>query len=412
MTRRRQARLLVATNVPFGFAAMPEFNLWITIITIAVVMGVMLTTCAYLIFLERKIAAWMQDRIGPNRVGPWGLLQSLADGLKFLLKEEIIPDYVDRVLFILAPAVATMTALVAFAVVPFGPTKETGSVGSYEFIIAPGIDIGIVFVFAVSSLNVYGVVLGGWASNNKYSFLGSLRSSAQLVSYEIPMGMSVLGVILMTGSLNLEKIVKVQAESGFLGWNVWIQPLAFLLFLVSVLAECNRMPFDLAEAEQELIGGYHTEYSALKLALFFIGEYTHVVTTSFLLVILFFGGWHFPWLAEPGPGTLGAVVVKVVVFALKMGVFIVGYMLIRWTIPRFRFDQLMGLAWKVMIPLAILNLVCVMIVEQMEWSRWLLLPASLVLLVAAAVIADYWPEPPPRRLTVTRGHERMEAMVR
>jgi NADH-quinone oxidoreductase subunit H len=391
---------------------MPEFDFLITVITIAVVLGVVLTTCAFLIYVERKICAYMQDRIGPNRVGPWGLLQSAADGLKFIFKEDIIPAYVDRLFYLVAPAISVGTALFAFAVVPFGPTTTPGHPEHYQFVIAPGIDIGIVFVFAIGSLNVYGIVLGGWASNNKYSFLGALRSSAQMISYEIPMGLSILGVVLMAGSLNLERIIAVQAEGGILGWNIWVQPLAFLLFFASVLAECNRLPFDLAEAEQELIGGYHTEYSALKFGLFFIGEYTHVITTSFLLVIMFFGGWHCPWLAEPAAGGLGTRAAKVIVFAIKMGAFILFYMLIRWTIPRFRFDQLMALAWKVMIPLTLLNLVCVMIVKQYELNPWLLLPASLGLLVGAALIAGHWPQPPGRAIVVTRGHERLRALVR
>ena len=243
----------------------PEFNLLYTVITMVVALGAILGICAYLILLERKICAWMQDRIGPNRVGPFGLLQPIADGLKFLLKEDIIPDQVDKLLYLLAPAVAVATALMAFAVVPFAATNVAGvgEQSSYQFVIAPGVDIGIVFIFAVGSLNVYGVVLGGWASNSKYSFLGSLRSSAQLISYEIPMAASILGVVLLTGSLNLEEIIGHQAKEGLLGWNIWRQPLAFLLFLISVLAECNRMPFDLPEAEQELVGGYHTEYKRL-----------------------------------------------------------------------------------------------------------------------------------------------------
>jgi NADH-quinone oxidoreductase subunit H len=373
-------------------------------------MGVMLTVCAYLIFVERKVSAWVQDRIGPNRVGPWGLLQSLADGLKFLLKEDIIPDHVDKLFFMLAPAIAVTTALLAFAVVPFGSTYP-GNPSSHQFVIAPGVDIGIVFVFAVTSLTVYAIILGGWSSNSKYSLLGALRSSAQLVSYEIPMGTSILGVVLLTGSLNLEHIIDHQANPtwlfserpegwwawlGIFGWNVWYQPLAFLLFLTSVLAECNRLPFDLPEAEQELVGGYHTEYSALKFGMFFLGEYTHVVTTSFLVVILFFGGWQFPWIAESGQAGIAAIILKFVVFLLKVGVCIVFYMLIRWTIPRFRFDQLMAIAWKVMIPLSILNLVAVMIVEQLHINVWTLLPLSLAILLGAAVAAGYWPKEPAR----------------
>jgi NADH-quinone oxidoreductase subunit H len=387
---------------------MPHFTFWITIVTIMVVMGAMLTICAYLIYVERKIAAWVQDRLGPNRVGPFGLLQPLADGLKFLFKEDIIPDRVDKLLYVLAPAVAVITALLAFAVVPFGPTT-TAQEPSYQFVIAPGVDIGIVFVFAVTSLTVYAIILGGWASNSKYSFLGALRSSAQLISYEIPMGMSILGVVLLAGSLNLEQIIDQQARGGIFAWNIWYQPLAFLLFLTSVLAECNRLPFDLPEAEQELIGGYHTEYSALKFGLFFVGEYTHVVTTSFLLVILFFGGWDFPGITLVSG--LAGMVLKLIVFLLKMSSFILFYMLIRWTLPRFRFDQLMGLAWKVMIPLALVNLVCVMVVKQLDWHPLWLLPVSLILILASAVLAASWPQGPERLLVVTRGHEQVETAV-
>lgn len=399
---------------------MPDFSLWITIVTIIVVMGAMLTICAYLIYIERKIAAWVQDRIGPNRVGPFGLLQPLADGLKLFLKEDIIPDHVDKLLYLLAPSIGVITALLAFAVVPFGPTMAPPPPGasseviqryqnSYQFVIAPGVNIGLVFIFAVTSLTVYAIILAGWASNSKYSFLGALRSSAQLISYEIPMGLSVLGVVLLAGSLNLEEIIDRQARGGFWAWNIWYQPLAFLLFLASVLAECNRLPFDLPEAEQELIGGYHTEYSALKFVLFFLGEYAHVVTTSLLLVILFFGGWDFP--GVPLNGGLGITILKLVIFLLKMSTFIVFYMLIRWTLPRFRFDQLMGLAWKVMIPLALANLVCVMVVKQLEVPPLWLLPVSLILLVGTAVLAGAWPQGTQRVLVVTRGHERIETAV-
>jgi NADH-quinone oxidoreductase subunit H len=392
---------------------MPEFNLLYTLITIVVMMGVLQGTCAYLILVERKVCAWMQDRIGPNRVGPYGLLQPIADGLKFLLKEDIIPNYVDKFLYLLAPTVSVGTALLAFAVVPFGATNYPGMAqpSSYQFVIAPGIDIGILFVFAVGSLNVYGVVLGGWASNNKFSFLGSVRSSAQLISYEIPMGMSILGIVLVTGSLNLEQIIGRQAVYGFFGWNIWYQPLAFVLFLTSVLAECNRVPFDLAEAEQELVGGYHTEYSALKFGLFFLGEYIHVITTSFLLTILFLGGWQFPWIAEADSTGMAAVILKLIVFAVKMFGFIILYMLIRWTIPRFRFDQLMRLAWQVMLPLSLLNLVAVAVVKQLDWSEWLLLPISLVLLVGFAFLAGFWPQQPRRVLLTAEGRKPVELRV-
>lgn len=361
-------------------------NVWIILATIVGFLAVVLGMCAYLILVERKIAAWMQDRIGPNRVGPLGLLQPIADGLKFLFKEEVIPSHVDKLFFLLAPTIAIMTSLMAAAVVPFGPTSPDDP-EKYQFVIAPGIDIGILFTFAVGSLAVYAIVLGGWSSNNKYSLLGALRSSAQLISYEIPLGMSVVGVVLVSGSLNLERVIQHQVE---MGWNILFQPLAFLLFLIAVMAECNRMPFDLPEAEQELVGGYHTEYSALKFGMFFLGEYTHVITTSLLLSVVFLGGWHFPWIATAESGWLP----KFIVMMLKLGFFIIVYMVIRWTIPRFRFDQLMALAWKRLIPLGLANLVGVMIVKEMGWSEWWLLPTSLVLLAGMVWVAALPSEEP------------------
>lgn len=397
---------------------MHAFNPLYTVLTIIVIMGVLQGTCAYLIYVERKLCAYMQDRIGPNRVGPLGLLQPLADGLKFLFKEDIIPAQVDKLLFMAAPAIAIATATLAFVVVPFGRTvaapvppapnaapeavqayEQAQAVyqNSYQFVIAPGVDIGIVLIFAVTSLTVYAIILGGWASNSKYSFIGGLRSSAQLVSYEIPMGMSVLGIALLAGSLNLERIIDRQVQDG---WYIFYQPLAFLIFLTAAFAECNRLPFDLPEAEQELVGGYHTEYSALKFGLFFLGEYTHLITTSFLLAILFFGGWHFPWLTAAG---YGGVVLKLVILGVKMVGFILFYMLVRWTIPRFRFDQLMALAWKVLIPLSLLNVLCVMVVRQLHWSYWALLGMSLVLFVGAGMFGlQRTPPTGPSRLATRR----------
>jgi NADH-quinone oxidoreductase subunit H len=278
---------------------------------------------------------------------------------------------------------------------------------SIQFVIAPHLDIGIVFVFAVSSLAVYGIVLGGWSSNNKYSFLGSLRSSAQLISYEIPLGMATLGVMLLAGSLNMERMI---ADQAYHGWNFFWQPAAGLLFITSVFAECNRLPFDLPEAEQELVGGYHTEYSAMKFALFFLGEYTHMITTSFLVVTLFFGGWHLPWIATPEQSGIGVTVLKVAIFGGKMILFVVFYMLIRWTLPRFRFDQLMGLAWKVMMPLALINLLCVVLVKYLHWDqswqgRAALLPASLVLMIGAAYLTVLLPRKREGKKIYFRGHE-------
>ncbi len=378
---------------------------WIhAIIAIVIVLGGVLGTCAYLIWIERKIAARVQDRIGPNRVGPFGLLQPIADGLKFVLKEEVIPAEADKVLFVVAPTISVFTTLLAFAVVPFGP--QPSDPRGFPFGIAPSLDIGILFIFAVTSLAVYGVILGGWSSNNKYSALGSLRSSAQIVSYEVPLGLSVLGVGLLTGSFNLETVIARQA-TGFFDWNIWFQPLACLIFFASALAESNRLPFDLPECEQELVGGYHTEYSALKFAMFFLAEYTHVITVSFLTAILFFGGWHFPWIAEAASAYAGATAVKILVLLAKVGAIISFIMLIRWTLPRFRFDQLMGLTWKVFIPLCLANLLGMMIVKQYSLSRWWMLPFSIALVIAATgtslFLRQFTPVPTSNARTLSRG---------
>jgi NADH-quinone oxidoreductase subunit H len=383
---------------------MPSFDLLTTAIVIAGLFGFVMSVCGYLTLAERKVSAWMQDRIGPNRVGPAGLLQPLADGGKFFLKEEVVPKHVDRVFYVLAPMIAVGTALLAFAVVPFGPTAAPpdpvpagpGAVekfdaaqkdyaGKFSLMLAPGLDVGMLYTFAIGSLAVYGVILAGWSANNKYSLLGSLRSSAQIISYEIPLGMAVLGVVLMAGSLNLEKIIAWQQGLGW--WAVAIQPLAFLLFLTSVAAECSRLPFDLPEAEQELVGGYHTEYSSMKLAFMLLAEYVHMVTVCFLTAVVFWGGWTLFGLENITTDPLWAGVVRALILGAKMGAFALFFLLVRWTIPRFRFDQLMNLAWKVMMPLALLNLLCVMAVKQLGWPTWVLTAASLVLFVGAGALS-------------------------
>ncbi len=366
-------------------------------ITIAVVIGAVLGACSYLILLERKLSAWMQDRIGPNRVGPMGLLQPIADGAKFLLKEDVIPDHVNKFLYLFAPCIAVMTTLLAMAVVPFGPVSTEP--GTFPFIIAPGIDLGMVFIFAVGSLSVYAVILGGWASNNKYSALGSLRASAQVISYEIPLGMSIVGLALLNHTLSVEKLQMLQAEGGFASWNIWYQPVAALIFFVAALAESNRLPFDLSECEQELIGGFHTEYSAMKFAMFFLAEYTHVITVSLLTSILFFGGWHFPWIAEVSSPWF----MKVGVLLLKALLVIVLIQMLRWTIPRFRFDQLMGLTWKVLIPMSLVNIILVMCVLEFEISRIWLLPGSLAVFAAAGLISTQG-SLPTRKLVAAPAH--------
>ena len=322
------------------------------VIKILIVTAFIQLAVAYLILLERKVAAYIQQRIGPNRAGWHGILQPIADGVKFLLKEDFVPEGANKFLHALAPAIAMVTAVLAFAVVPFGPT-DPDNPDAPQFVIAPGIDVGLLYIFSVSSLAVYAIVLGGWASNNKYSFLGGLRSAAQVISYEIPLGLGVLGVVLLARSLNLEQIIAAQADRV---WYVFYQPLGLLIFLTAAFAETNRAPFDLPECEQELVGGYHTEYSGMKFALFFLGEYTHIITVSYLTTILFFGGWDLPFVISAQDQGFLAGLLKVLVLLIKAFCMILFMMWVRWTLPRFRFDQLMRLAWKALIPLGLLNL--------------------------------------------------------
>src|SRR3954464_13032009 len=299
--------------------------IWVVIgilLKILVVVSLAMGTVAYLIWVERKVAAYAQDRIGPNRAGkelgiPFGLLQPLADGAKMVLKEDVIPGYVAKPLYVLAPLIAIVAAMLGFAVVPFGPV---GPDQIMNFQLAPNVNIGILFVFAIGSLAVYGIILAGWASNNKYAFIGALRSSAQLISYEIPLGMSILGMVLIAGSLDLNQIVNWQDRRV---WGVVVQPIGFLLFLVSAFAETNRLPFDLPESEQELVGGFHTEYSAMKFGMFFLGEYLHVITVSFLTVILFFGGWDLPFVLDQGQEGWLPALAKVAVVCGKVGFMII-----------------------------------------------------------------------------------------
>jgi NADH-quinone oxidoreductase subunit H len=382
-------------------------TLWATVwmivgilVKIGLVVGILQGAVAYLILAERKVAAWVQDRVGPNRVGPWGLLQPVADGGKMFLKEDVIPSHVDRVFFVLAPIVAFSTALMAIAVVPVGPTtpppdpqltvaafaeKQAEYQSQFSFAIQPGLDIGLLYVFAIGSLAVYGVILAGWSANNKYSLLGAMRSSAQIISYEIPLGMAVLGVFLIVGSLNLERIAAWQEQHVW--WLVAFQPLAALLFLVSAYAEGNRLPFDLPEAEQELVGGFHTEYSSMKLGLLLMTEFIHLITAGFIMSILFLGGWSLFGLENVVTDPTGNAAVKAVILIGKMFLYCVFALVVRWTIPRFRFDQLMNLAWKVMIPLGLANVVCVVFVLQFGWPLPVLTALSVVLFLVAGVLA-------------------------
>lgn len=305
-----------------------------------------------MIYAERRISAFIQHRLGPNRVGPKGLFQPLADGLKFLMKEDIIPTAVNKPLYLLAPAMLLIPAFMTFAVIPFGSSLTL--FGRQISLQVANINIGVLYILALTSIGVYGIVLAGWSSNSKYPLLGGLRSSAQLISYELAMGLAIVAIVLMTGSLNLNDIISSQ-QGHLFSWYIFKQPVAFMIFLIAVYAETNRLPFDLTEAEQELVGGYHTEYSSMKFAMFFMAEYANMITAAALTVTLFFGGWDIPFVDEAGMGNWGALL-SGIAFILKTAFFLFLYIWVRWTFPRFRYDQLMNLGWKVMLPLALLNI--------------------------------------------------------
>ncbi|MBP7274402.1 MAG: NADH-quinone oxidoreductase subunit NuoH [Saprospiraceae bacterium] len=322
-------------------------------VLILIVFTITLVIAMYSTYGERKIAAFLQDRIGPNRAGPFGILQPLADGGKMFFKEEFIPTASERFLFIAGPGIAMFTALMTGAVIPWSIPFE--AFGRTIVPQAADINIGILYVVGFLSIGVYGIMIGGWASNNKYSLFGAIRASSQMISYELAMGLSIIIVVMMTGSLSLKDIAA--SQSG-LNWNVFYQPLAFLIFFVCALAECNRAPFDLPECETELIGGYHTEYSSMKLGFYLFAEYINMFISSAIISTLFFGGYNYPGmesLVASGSTTLAAVLGIVVLFA-KIFFFIFVFMWIRWTLPRFRYDQLMHLGWKILIPLAIINM--------------------------------------------------------
>jgi NADH-quinone oxidoreductase subunit H len=319
---------------------------WVMILKTLVIYAGVITLAAGMTLAERKVSAWIQWRIGPNRVGPWGTLQPLADGVKFIFKEELIPAGANPLLFRLAPILAAAPAMMAIAVIPFA--GEVTLFGVRTTLSIADFPISALYVVAVSGIGVYGVILGGWSSNSKYSLLGGLRASAQMVSYELALILAILAVVVVTGSLDLRAIVADQA-GGIHEWNVWRQPLAFLLFVIATFAETNRHPFDFAECEPELVGGFHTEYSSMKFALFFIGEYVAMIVMASMTATLFLGGPEVPfWPAAPWYLQLGA-------FLAKTGLFLFLFLWVRWTLPRFRFDQLMRLGWKVMLPLALAN---------------------------------------------------------
>jgi NADH-quinone oxidoreductase subunit H len=330
----------------------------LSIAKIIVVLLVLLTCVAYTVLLERKVVGRIQNRFGPSRVGPFGLLQPLADGLKLFLKEDIMPASVYRPLYILAPVIALACALLSIAVIPFGANIQFHGVDMFQI---SDLNIGLLVILGVTSVGVYGIALSGWASNNKYSLLGSLRSAAQMVSYELALGLSLIGVVLRAGSLRLRDIVDVQSTHGILSWNVFggFQIVAFFIYLISAYAETNRAPFDLVEAESELTGGYHTEYSSMKFAMFFMAEYANMITVGCVATLLFFGGWSSPFgnlLPTPHWIVIQALL-PVFWFVLKVFFFVFLYIWVRGTTPRFRYDQLMGFGWKFLVPLAIANII-------------------------------------------------------
>ena len=337
--------------------------IWIYIVAAviksAIVLLVLLTAVAYTVWLERKVVGHMQNRWGPTRVGPFGLLQPAADGIKFLFKEDLTPPHVYKPLFLAAPLIAVIFALTSIAMIPFG---NAITIGKYSFPLQiTDVNTGLLVILGVTSIGVYGVALAGWSSNNKYSLLGGLRASAQMVSYEISLGLSLVGVLILSGSFSLRDIVNAQGGT-FLGfiprWNIFVQPVAFFCYLMAAYAETNRIPFDLPEAETELVAGYHTEYSAMKFAMFFMAEYANMITVACLATLLFLGGWHGPIF---GPPILQAIL-PVFWFGAKIFAFLFLYIWVRGTLPRFRYDQLMAFGWKFLLPLALANLIVTAIV--------------------------------------------------
>ena len=366
-----------------------------SLIKIVVVVHLLLIGVMAMILAERKVSGWIQDRHGPNRVGPWGILQPVADGIKFLLKEDLIPDHVDKPIYLLAPAIILVPALVTCGVVPFGGSI---TISGYEIPLQiADINIGILYVLAITSLGVYGVVLGAWASNNKYSLLGGLRSSAQMISYELALGLSIIGVLMLSGSLSLREIA-IQQGSYPWTWNFLIHFPAFLVFTTAAFAETNRLPFDLAEAEQELVGGYHTEYSSMKFAMYFMAEYMHMIVGSAVAVSLFLGGWHFFGLETVG-GPFWSGVISFGIFFAKTAFFLFVFIWVRWTLPRFRYDQLMNLGWKFLLPIALTAIVVTATVWAFTQSKVLVgilnVVAAFIAVAIVSTISAMTREPEP-----------------
>lgn len=340
-------------------------------VVILVVFAITMLMAMYSTWAERKVAAFLQDRIGPNRAGPFGLFQPLADGLKLFAKEEFSPNTPNKFLFLVGPGIAMGTALMTSAVIPWGDKFHL--FGRDILLQATDIDVAILYVFGIVSVGVYGIMIGGWASNNKFSLIGAVRAASQMVSYEVAMGLSVVALLMMTGTLSLKEISVQQAG---MNWNVFYQPLSFLIFLICAFAETNRTPFDLPECETELIGGYHTEYSSMKMGFYLFAEYANMFISSTILAVLFFGGYNYPgmsWIVEHW-GVNIANVLGIIALFIKLCGFIFFYMWVRWTIPRFRYDQLMHLGWRILIPLSIFNIIITGIVllrvEIMAYFGW------------------------------------------
>jgi len=338
------------------------------VLIISVVSG-SLVIAMYSTYMERKVAAVLQDRKGPNRAGPFGLLQPLADGLKLFFKEEIIPNFSSKFLFILGPCLAMLTAMMIGAVIPWG--NKVHMFGRDISLQIADINIGVLYIFGVVSMGVYGIMIGGWASNNKFSLLGALRAASQIISYELAMGIALIALLMVTGTLSLKEMVGGQMDHW---WNIFKQPLGFLIFLVCAFAECNRTPFDLAEAENELVGGYHTEYSSMKLGFYLFAEYINMFLSSAVMVSLYFGGYDIPFvndvqLAE-NIGTNWAAILQGLCLFGKIAFFLFLFMWVRWTIPRFRYDQLMNLGWKILIPLALFNMLVTGALILLKQNNW------------------------------------------
>lgn len=356
------------------------FPIIVLFIAATIAFGAVLGVVAYTVLAERKVLGWIQGRIGPNRVGPWGIFQPFADLLKFILKEDLVPDKSTKFIYFLAPFIALTCALMPMIAYPFGPAITTIDWSFLPFGLGEGIrqlpltianiDVGVLYVLAITSVGVYGIALAGWSSNSKYSLMGGLRSSAQMISYELAMGASILGVVMLAGTLNLSGIIDAQRRWT---WFIIPQIIGFFVFLIAAFAETNRVPFDLPEAETELVAGFHTEYSALKFALFFMAEYVNMFTVSVMVVTLFLGGWHVPGLAYIVPeGSVPYAIVSVLAFFLKLFFFLFLYIWVRGTLPRFRFDQLMSFGWKFLLPVAIANVVLTIVMiwlwQAMGWG--------------------------------------------